>query len=188
MRKKDTLVKVETYHPFFDYNCDIETSTLYIGDDINEDAASQVIKYLAIVDRVQRPITIYMCSSGGSYYDGIAIYDRIKYCQNDTTIIVYGQCFSMASIIFQAATLRVMMPNSCMLIHDGIDAFEGNPNDLDSLAEESKRIRNQSYQIYSERSGLPTDQIKDLCKFDTYLSPERAIALGLADVIYSKTP
>ncbi len=48
-----------------------------------------------------------MHSVGGSWNDGMAIFDAIQLSKSYVTIISYGQAESMSSVILQAADKRV---------------------------------------------------------------------------------
>ena len=66
--------------------------------------ASTFIKNIRILDSIKNdPILIHMHSIGGSWTDGMAIYDAIQVCKSHVTVLVYGQAESMSSIILQAA-------------------------------------------------------------------------------------
>ena len=47
------------------------------------------------------------------------MYDTIRYSKAKTTILGYAKVQSASSIIFQAASTRILMPNVNMLIHYG---------------------------------------------------------------------
>ena len=65
------------------------------------------------------PITIHMNSIGGSWPDGMVIYDAIAMSKCYITIIAYGQAESMSSIILQAGDERLITPNAYFMAHYG---------------------------------------------------------------------
>ncbi|MBT8450098.1 MAG: ATP-dependent Clp protease proteolytic subunit [Gammaproteobacteria bacterium] len=82
--------------------------------------ASNFIKNLNFLESLNNnPIHIHMKSCGGDWTEGMAIYDAIKRCKNETTITSYTHARSMTSIIFLAADRRIMMPNSTYMFHGG---------------------------------------------------------------------
>lgn len=65
------------------------------------------------------PILIHMHLIGGDWEDCLGIYDTIQNSKSKTIILAYGKLQSASSVIFQAPSLRVLMPNVNMLIHYG---------------------------------------------------------------------
>ena len=60
-----------------------------------------------------------MQSPGGSWPDGVAVYDSIIASTSPVTIIAYGYASSMTSVILQAADKRVLMPHTEFMVHFG---------------------------------------------------------------------
>lgn len=65
------------------------------------------------------PILIHMHLPGGMWSDCLGIYDAIKFSKSKTILLAYGSVESASSVILQAADLRVLMPNTNVLIHYG---------------------------------------------------------------------
>jgi ATP-dependent protease ClpP protease subunit len=65
------------------------------------------------------PILIHMHLPGGMWSDCLGIYDAIKFSKSKTIILAYGSVESASSVIFQSADLRILMPNTNVLIHYG---------------------------------------------------------------------
>jgi ATP-dependent protease ClpP protease subunit len=65
------------------------------------------------------PILIHMHLPGGMWTDCLGIYDAIKFSKSKTIMLAYGSVESASSIILQAPDLRVLMPNTNVLIHYG---------------------------------------------------------------------
>jgi ATP-dependent Clp endopeptidase proteolytic subunit ClpP len=188
---------------FFDYDIDLTNRTLYVGsvsvtddgDESGVDAimAERVIKALHLLEaqgpQGDKPITIIMNNPGGDWYHGMAIYDAIKSCKNHITIKVFGMAMSMGSIILQAADERILAPNAKVMIHYGYMGMPANHTKIfQKWAEETKRINHQMVDIYMEKilSKNPNFQRKKLikmCNFDTILTAQEAVNLGLADSI-----
>ncbi len=185
---------------FFDYEVYIPTRTIYMGSVENDQEvgesgtdgamAERVIKALHILDSSapagDKPITIIMNNPGGDEYHGMAIYDAIKGCNNHVTVIVYGHAMSMGSIILQAADERVMAPNARMMIHYGTWGIHDHPKIVYKWAEEGKKFDSWMEQLYLAKIRVkhptyPLKKVQAMCNFDTFLTPEEAVNLGLAD-------
>jgi ATP-dependent protease ClpP protease subunit len=143
-------------------------------------------------DRIQ----IHMKTCGGDWQEGIAIYDALKVCPVPVTILSYTHARSMSSLIFQAASRRVMMPNSYFMFHDGTMGIEGTVKQVESAVEFSKLATATMLNIYADamkRKGCFSKRSRAFIlgwlraqmdkKEDVYLTPEQAIQYGLADEV-----
>lgn len=186
----------------FEYGVDIDNRTIYLGsaDYTEEDEtgvdfhmAERFIKAIHLLETAgasgEKPINIILATPGGDVYYGMAIYDAITACKNHVTITVYGQACSMGSYILQAADHRVLAQHSVVMFHAGSEGFGSNHPEI------VKRWLN-----YNEKMGHRLDNIlmarirekhpefkekkfKEMNFFDTILSAQEAIDLGLADAI-----
>jgi len=183
---------------FFDYSIDISSKTLYMGSSSGDDEgesgvdhkmAERVIKGLHMLDRkVENGLTIIMNNPGGEWYHGMAIYDAIKACQNHVTIKVFGYAMSMGSLILQAADERVLAPHARFMIHYGSTGYAGHSKNFIKWAKEEEALNDIMEGIYLEKIKIKKPRfnkkhLRELLKFDTFLSPEEVIELNLADRI-----
>lgn len=187
----------------YDYDIYVPNRTIYMGSlesDISEgesgvDAAmaERVIKGLHLLDNSaptgDKPITVIMNNPGGDWYHGMAIYDAIKACKNHVTVIVYGYAMSMGSIILQAADERVLAPNARMMIHYGTMGMgDTHTKIFRKWADETKKIDKKMLEIYMDRikvkhPNFSKSKLDEMCNFDTILTAEEAVELGLADKV-----
>ncbi len=150
---------------------------------------SNFIKGLTFLSRLSEdPITIQMNNLGGDWLHGMAIYDAIRACKCHITIIAYGYCCSMGSVIFQAGDHRIITPDCVMMIHDGSSAFSGPLKSFENWAEYCKMSRKRMYEIYLARikakkpkSKWTLEKVEQLCAHDKIYSAEQAVSMGLAD-------
>ena len=147
----------------------------------------------------KKDILIHMKTRGGSWEEGMAIYDSIRACPTGITILNYTHARSMSSIIFQAANKRVMMPNSIFMFHNGTFGIEGTQKMVEStLKFYSKTSTNTMLEIYAHRMKEPGKKYSDKSlvwikkwlkdqmdkKEDVYLTAKETVELGLADEIF----
>lgn len=186
---------------FYDYDIYLSQRILFMGSvNVTEDLegesgtdsqmAERIIKGLAILDQKEGDITIIMNNVGGDHYHGMAIFDAIKACKNHVTIKVFGHAFSMGSIILQAADIRILAPHSRVMIHYGTDGGSMNGKDFQAKAKEGERLDVLVEDIYLDKIQEKQPQftradLKAILTVDTYMSPEEALNLGLADEILS---
>lgn len=183
---------------FHDYSIYIPTRTLFIGshdfdegDESGTDGqmAERLIKNIAILSEMPGDnIVIIMNNPGGDVIHGMAIYDAIAACPKHVTIKVFGHAMSMGSIILQAADERILAPNSRFMIHYGSFGVNAVAKTAYNWAEENKKFDGWMENMYLGKihEKLPAFKLNKLQKmldFDTILTPEETIALGLADKV-----
>lgn len=187
---------------FYDYGINIPTRTLYMGSvaadyDATEQGvdfamAERMVKGLHLLDAAARggdqPITILMNNPGGDEYHGLAIFDAIKSCHNQVSIIVYGHAMSMGSIILQAADERIMAPHSRMMIHYGTWGFSEHPKVVYKWADEGKKWDKWMIEMYLEKirekhPKFTKKKVDEMCNFDTFFTAQEAVDIGLADKV-----
>ena len=182
----------------FDYDIYVPTRTLYVGSaevsvehgasGVDEAMAERAIKGLHILDKMNNnPITIELNTFGGSVVQGFAIYDSIKSCASQVHIIAKGDCSSMGTIIFQAGDKRILAPHVTYMIHIGENGLpQAHPTNNKRAMKWDDTLGEYMMDIYlakiREKHPLFTKkQLSDKLQFDTYLKPQEAIDLGLAD-------
>ena len=158
---------------------------------------SKLISYFEHQNK--RPILIHVCSIGGIWEYGMAIFDRIAMSPCIVTTLSYAHARSMSSILIQAADYRVLTPNCDVLVHLG-DSELGNSPHEHSMAEAkwAERLSERMMQIYAKRCargpffkrkryaktgviGFLKRQIRD--KAEWYMDGREAIEYGFADAI-----
>lgn len=182
----------------YDYDLFLPSRTIYMGSsevdmEGNESGtdpkmAERVIKALHILDQKDEPIIIIMNNPGGSFYDGMAIYDAIKACRSHVTIKVFGVAMSMGAVILQAADARIMAPNARCMIHYGYMGFEGHSKTFEKWADENKKTNSVIesvllQKIKETKPNFSLRDLQDLLDHDTILSAEETVKIGLADSI-----
>jgi len=185
---------------YFDYGIFVKERILSLeslsdNDDVesgtNYEMFSNFIKGLTFLSRLsENPITVQMNNLGGDWFHGMAIYDAIRACRCHITIIAYGYCCSMGSIIFQAGDHRIIAPDCVLMVHDGTDDLSGTAKSVENWAAYGKTIRQRMYDIYlsrikakKPRSNWTIKKVEQLCSHDTIYTAEQTVELGLADQI-----
>jgi ATP-dependent protease ClpP protease subunit len=204
MTTKDNINELHSF------GVDVKNREIYltpVGDsdlDVDNKMASIFIKNIRYLDVISPdPIVIHLNSGGGSWNDGMGIYDAIQTCKSKTTILAYSQVESMSSVILQAADRRIMMPNCYMMLHFGSMDYSGHHLDVQNWAKfEKTHITNYMLDIYTGRAqkgeffkdkyvGDEIARIKayfqrKLKEGDWYLTATEALYYGLTDAVMSK--
>lgn len=169
----------------YNYDICLDTRTIFLGvvdDEIDAQTADIMLKAFHNLHRQSKdPITIIMNNPGGDYYHSMAIYDTIRTSPCKVTIIAYGHCMSMGSIIMQAADDRVMAPHAVMMIHDGEEGFNGSPKELEAYTDHSKKVEDAVMKIYRGRTGMSKKAFMQIYGTSKYFTAQETVDLGLAD-------
>ncbi len=188
---------------FFDYGINVDTRTIYASSiesdlDGNESGVDslmceKLIKGLHVLDKSapagDNAITIILNSPGGDSLYGMSCYDAIKLCKNHVTVMIQGYGMSIAAWILQAADRRVMTKNSRLMIHTGHYTLGYNHPEINKrLVEQFARDEEIFENILLEKIKIKHPdftkaKIKSMLRFDTILTPEEALNLGLIDEI-----
>jgi len=134
-------------------------------------------------DAPHRPIELYVSSYGGDAYAMIGLIDTILACPSQIRFVGYGAVMSSAAWIMSVCDHRSLHENTSVLLHDGVDLFEGKNTDIKIEANESFRLQNLLEKVLAENSRMPANFWHDILKRDVYLTATEALALGICDEI-----
>lgn len=181
--------KETVFDLLIEHNIDIRGRVLYLNSEVEEESANKFIKLLRYLDKTDGDIEIVLNSGGGCVASGFAIHDAIKACKNPVTIIVMGECMSIATIILQAADNRVATKHARFMIHRmRMSDAEGDLTNLKRMIEDCLEVDKIFSQIYLDRiqevnPDYKMSQVQKIMDFDTYFSADKALELGLIDEI-----
>ena len=162
------------------------------------------IKNLHLLDQAPYgPILVHMHTIGGSWDDGMAVYNAITFAKSKVTILGYAQASSMSGIMLQSPKLRLLMPDCHFMMHHGwAGSYEEHPFALRNEATRQMKICERMLQVFANRAitgeffKKKADPQKAAYSFfkkkieknvDWILEAEEAVYYGLADgVIGSK--
>jgi len=154
---------------------------------IEEHTASVLCAQLLFLESqdASKDITLYINSPGGLVTAGMAIYDTMQYVRSDIQTIVVGQACSMGSLLASAGTRgkRLMLPHSRHMIHQPLGGASGQATDVEIRANELLRWKKELTEIYHKTTGRDMDTLKADMERDKFMTPEEAVAYGLADKI-----
>lgn len=135
------------------------------------------------------PITIELCTPGGSIIDGLRLFDelcRLRRKGHHVTIRVRGEAASMGATILQAADQRECGPNAFIMIHRVAFGAFGKTYEVEDEAEFVKtKLEYRLLRIFAERCGGDPRRFSDLFakRKDAWYTAEEALDFGLIDEI-----
>lgn len=162
----------------------------------SDDAVSTYAAFRHALDRIValdvRKITVNIRSTGGSVADALLIYDALRASGATVTTRCFGYTASAATVIAQAASegRREISPTALYLVHRSISTAEGNAVEMQQSVDLLSQTDERLADIYAERSGHRKSEMIALMNENggngRWLSPEEAVACGLADRIIGK--
>ena len=173
-----------------------------LDTEVSEHSASLIVAQMLFLEseNPDKDISFYINSPGGLVTAGLAIYDTMQFIKPDVHTIVIGQAASMGSFLAQAGApgKRFVLPESRTMIHrvsSGTPGTRGSVHvqelefeDARRTFEESVRINKRLTELYVRHNtaNKTYEELYELMKFDTFLSAQQAVDLGLADRIVEK--
>jgi ATP-dependent Clp protease protease subunit len=212
MARKDITGRILNF--IHQYSINPETREIYLNgylEDANKESSEidyrvsslflKNLQYL-VSQSEEKPIFIHLSTIGGDWGAGITIYDAISLCPCHVTAIVHGEAYSIGSLILQAADVRLVMPSSYCMIHEGsIEVPSSTQKVASSTITWSKNLTTLMLNIYAEKCSSGKYFVdggkseKEVRKYlqgkidrqeDWFLSAEDAVFYGFADDIVGK--
>jgi ATP-dependent protease ClpP protease subunit len=180
-----------------EYGICLDTRELWLTGDVECDTAFEVLANLRLLESQGKgTVLLHSASPGGDWNYGIAIYDALRACACKTVVLAHAHAASMTSIIPQGADVRVIMPNTDVLIHYGTEIIGGNAQSVISTAKWSEVLRERMLAIYADRcyrgqwfraKRWGRDRVKEWLrkemdkKQECYMDAREAVEHGLFD-------
>lgn len=160
---------------------------VYLSGEIDEEMANIIIMQLLWLNaESDEDITLFVNSPGGTIYYGLAIKDIINYVSCKVNTIGIGLCASMGAYILASGTgIRKSLPNTRIMIHSISSGTWGTFHDIQVSFEEAKFLQNKLIDdfIKFSKGKLSKELIENLIQRDYYMTPEKALEIGLIDKI-----
>jgi ATP-dependent Clp protease protease subunit len=180
----------------------LKERTVFINGPISTEMSHVIVAQMLFLESEdpEKDIYVYVNSGGGEVTAGMAIYDTMQFIKCDVSTIVIGQAASMGSFLAQAGApgKRFVLPESRTMIHRVSSGTRGTGGSVhiqememeDNIRhlQESKRLNERLTQLYVKHNtkGKTYEELFETMKFDTFLSAEQAVDLGLADEVITK--
>ncbi len=165
---------------------------IMLSDQVNDATASVIVAELLYLESqdVEKDISLYINSPGGSVTAGMAIYDTMNYIKCDVSTICIGMAASMGAFLLSAGAKgkRFALPNSEIMIHQPLigGGLGGQQTDIMIHAKNLERTRDRLEAILAENTGKSLEQIHADCERDNYMTSQEAMEYGLIDKVIAK--
>lgn len=140
----------------------------------------------AIKSQLEGDVTVRINSPGGDVFEGFAIYNLLKQHEGKVTVYIDGLAASAASIIAMAGDIVHMPETAMMMIHDPWTIAVGDAADMQKTAELLSAIKDSIVPAYTEKTGMPADEVAAMMAAETWLTGAQAISMGFASDIEGK--
>lgn len=162
---------------------------IFFGSNFTADACNVVVAELLYLNSLgNQDISILINSQGGSVIDGLAIIDTMNFIKCDVCTQCVGMAASMGAVLLASGTKgkRSILPHGRVMIHQVSSFTSGSLKDMEIEMEETKRCRDDIYQILCETTGRSLEEIVAACDRNNWLHGQEAIDFGIVDKILTK--
>jgi ATP-dependent Clp protease protease subunit len=124
---RNTPVPAPEFSHIENLGVDLEKRELYVMDEIDEAFGSwftMVMRYLEA--QSHDPITIWLCTPGGSVESMFTFHDIVQTSPCDITIIATGQVCSAGVLMLACGHRRLVTESTILMSHRGEGEFSGN--------------------------------------------------------------
>jgi ATP-dependent Clp endopeptidase proteolytic subunit ClpP len=185
-RVTDTVLAGDSYHHVYRFQQEV--------DELSTSVCMSTLARWARMDP-KCDMEIIFNSPGGSSIHGLALYDFLKDLTRKGHFIrtkSQGIAASMAGVLLQAGTVRVMGRESWLLIHEASFGVGGKIGSVDDTVEWVRKMCDRMLDIFSERAAEATHKpVKSVKAFikkswtrkDFWVSSDEALKYGFIDEI-----
>lgn len=150
------------------------------GDMLFGGVTSQAVAYQL---RGAKDVVVNINSPGGSYMEGVAIFNMLVQHPGKVTTNILGQASSAASIVAMAADVLNIAPAAVLFIHNVHADVYGDRNELQEVVDMLAKLDGALGGIYAARSGQKPAKISDMLDAETTMTAQEAVDMGFADAI-----
>ncbi|UOP05329.1 head maturation protease, ClpP-related [Conchiformibius kuhniae] len=149
-----------------------------VGDDWCDKpvTAERVSAFLA----ERQDVTVSINSPGGSYFEGIGIYNLLRAHPHKITVQIIGDAASAASVIAMAGDEILIGDGAFVMIHNAWGAVWGNRHELAQSIDLLAQIDEAMASLYAARTGKDQADIAAMMDKETWLNADTALAEGFA--------
>lgn len=159
-----------------------DEADIYIYDEIGfwGVTARQFVSDLQALGDISH-INLHINSPGGDVFEGIAIFNALKFHGAAITVHIDGIAASMASVIAMVGNPVVMPENTMMMIHKPWGFAGGDANDMRDYADLLDKMESVLIPAYAEKTGKSAEEIAAMLEDETWMNGSECVAQGFAD-------
>ena len=132
-------------------------------------------------------ITVWINSPGGDCVAAAQIYNMLTNYNGKVTVKIDGIAASAASVIAMAGNTVLMSPVSMMMIHNPATAAFGDHAEMQKAIDMLAEVKESIINAYAIKTGLTRAKLSHLMDSETWMDANKAVELGFADDITSRS-
>ena len=157
--------------------------------EVTESYCESAIQTLSMWARMSSdPITVRLTSPGGDIIRGLALHDAILGIRQRysiyVTCVALGMAASMAAVLLQAGSKRIVGPNAYILVHEAEAFSMGTVSQLEDESKFIRKLNDRLYDILASRAKIKRSEIVTKARRkDWWIDAQECVEFGLADEI-----
>ncbi|WP_333847644.1 head maturation protease, ClpP-related [Phaeobacter italicus] len=128
-------------------------------------------------------VTVRVNSNGGDPFEGEAARAAFEAHTGKVTVLVNGMAASAASLLIMGADQIELSAGSFIMIHDPSGGCWGTAEAHEAEAERLRTLASTYADVYADRSGLSSEEVKAMMTAETYMNAAKAVETGFADAV-----
>ena len=111
----------------------------------------------------------------------------MQFVKARVSTICTGLAASMGAVLLVAGEqgMRAALPHSRVMIHQPLGGIQGQASDIEITAKEILKLKDELYQIISDKSGKSMDRIRQDADRDHWMTAAEALEYGMIDKVYT---
>ena len=160
---------------------------VFLGSEVRDQNANAICAQLLLLsaEDPDADIFLHINSPGGSVDAGMAIYDTMNYIPNDVATVGMGLAASMGQFLLCAGAKgkRYALPHARIMMHQPSGGMGGSASDIKIQAQQSLHIKKVMFELISQHTGQPIEQIEQDADRDRWFTSEQAREYGFIDQV-----
>jgi len=160
---------------------------IFLGSEVRDQNANAICAQMLLLNAEdpEADIFLYINSPGGSVDAGMAIYDTMNFIANDVATVGMGLAASMGQFLLCAGTAgkRYALTHARIMMHQPSGGLGGSASDIKIQAQQSLHIKKVLFQLISQHTGQPLDQVEQDADRDRWFTAEQALEYGFIDKV-----
>jgi ATP-dependent Clp protease protease subunit len=160
---------------------------VFLGSEVRDQNANAICAQMLLLnaENPEEDIFLYINSPGGSVDAGMAIYDTMNYISNDVATVGMGLAASMGQFLLCAGAKgkRYALPHARIMMHQPSGGMGGSASDIKIQAQQSLHIKKVLFDLISQHTGQPLDQVEQDADRDRWFTAPQALEYGFIDKV-----
>jgi ATP-dependent Clp protease protease subunit len=168
----------------------LKDRVIFMTGQIEDHMANLIVAQLLFLEseNPDKDIHLYINSPGGSVTAGLSIYDTMQFIKPDVSTMCIGQAASMGAMLLAggARGKRLALPHSRMMIHQPSGGTQGQASDIEIVAKEIIKLREQLNNLLSNHTGQSKATVARDTERDNWMSAGEGMIYGLVDKVIER--